>query len=319
MHGPVAVEGAEPGDLLQVEVLRLDLDSFGWTAVIPGFGILSAAEPPLDAVNGPALVVVGAHAVKRGLPLVSAPADARHTHPPRPHCRPADVPPWYSRWIHVFGVRVPFSPHVRRCRGSTPTHTPHAAPQVGSMGVAPPAKRGRLGCMPPDEHGGNLDTRHLTEGAVALFPVHVPGAHFSLGDVHAAQGDGEVGGTGLEVGARVTVRLTLLKKGSTPLASSLTEWALVTPAVALPRLGAGLLQAPRDGARLVTTGFAPDLLTASRKAITAMMAVLKAHRPELTTEEAYMICSMAADLRISQAVDLPHYSVAAHLPLAVLH
>lgn len=167
--------------------------------------------------------------------------------------------------------------------------------------------------MPPDVHGGNLDTRHLTEGSTALFPIHVAGARFSLGDVHAAQGDGEVCGTGIEVGARVTVRLTLLKAGASPDArvrlgliraasypplshscfvgafpsQGVKEWQLRIPGGPFfPRFG-NVIQAPRDGARIVTTGFAPDLLTASRKAVLHMIEVIKQHKPELTTEQAY--------------------------------
>ena len=95
------------------------------------------------------------------------------------------------------------------------------------------------------------------------------------------------------------------------------EKPLVTSGI---RLGTPALSTHpgRDGARLVTTGFAPDLLTASRKAVRHMMALLRARRPLLTEAEAYMVCSLAADLRVSQAVDMPHFSVAAHLPAGVL-
>ena len=260
VHGPVYVAGAEAGDVLRVEVLRIAPAPFAWTAVFPGFGLLADAGEL--SVTGPALVK-------------------------------ATLPSWpFVRWLRFAGVWVPLSPHV------------------GSMGVAPPESRGPLSTIPPDVHGGNLDTRHVTAGSVALFPVHTPGALFYLGDVHAGQGDGEVCGTALEVAAKVTVRLSVLKRG-TPDAAAVTEWQLRTPAW-LP------LHPGRDGARVVTTGFAPDLLTASRKAIRHMMDVLRAKRPGMTTEEAYMVCSLAADLRVSQAVDMPHYSVAAHLPAGVL-
>jgi acetamidase/formamidase len=260
VHGPVFVAGAEVGDVLRVEVLRIAPAPFAWTAVFPGFGLLADAGEL--SVTGPALVK-------------------------------ATLPSWpFLRWLRFAGVWVPLSPHV------------------GSMGVAPPVSRGALSTIPPDVHGGNLDTRHVTAGSVALFPVHTPGALFYLGDVHAGQGDGEVCGTALEVAAKVTVRLHVLKR-STPDAAAVTEWQLRTPAW-LP------LHPGRDGARFITTGFAPDLLTASRKAIRHMMDVLRAKRPEMTTEEAYMVCSISADLRVSQAVDMPHFSVAAHLPAGVL-
>ena len=203
----------------------------------------------------------------------------------------------------MLSVKVPFSPHV------------------GSMGVSPPPGRGPLSTVPPDVHGGNLDTRHLGEGAAALFPVHAPGGLFSLGDVHAAQGDGEVGGTGVEVDANVTVRLTLIKAGSAQAGrEAVAEWQIRTRSAAAWRSALRALWAPArdEGARLVTTGFAPDLLTASRKALAHMVALIRARRPALSADQALMVASMAADLRISQAVDMPHYSVAAHLPAAVL-
>jgi len=145
--------------------------------------------------------------------------------------------------------------------------------------------------------------------------LRVPGALFSLGDVHAAQGDGEVGGTGIEVGAVVTVRLTVLKRDTSALARGVTEWQLLAPSRLSP---ARLLSPSRDGARHITTGFSPDLRTAARKAVFHMTNVLMAQRPGLSRESAYMICSLACDLRISQLVDVPHYSVAAHLPMGVL-
>jgi acetamidase/formamidase len=207
------------------------------------------------------------------------------------------VPRFFGRWLQVAGCWIPLDFHV------------------GSMGVAPPSDRGPLSTVPPDVHGGNLDTRSLTVGATVYFPVHAQGALLSMGDVHAAQGEGEVGGTGIEIGAAVTVRVIVVKRESGGLASALTEWMMVTPPSWSP---ARLLVPSRDGARFVTTGFATDLTSAARKAVFYMTDVLMARDSSLTREEALMVVSLAADLRISQAVDMPHYSVAAHLPMGVV-
>lgn len=204
--------------------------------------------------------------------------------------------PRRAAWLSFAGLRIPVSRHV------------------GSMGVAPPLARGALSTIPPDVHGGNLDTVSVGAGATVLFPVHVPGALFSLGDLHAAQGEGEVCGTAVEVAGNVTVRLTVLKRAESADARSVTEWQIRTPG----RLRAGLLRPGRDGRRFVTTGFAPELKLAAQKAVWHMTDVLRAHRPGLSREQALMVVSLAGDLRISQAVDMPHYSVAAHLPAGVL-
>ena len=265
MHGPIFVEGAEPGDVLSVEVLSVvPTSTFGWVGVFPGFGLM--AEAGKMAINGPALLKVR-------------------------------VPRFFGRYLHVAGCWIPLDFHV------------------GSMGVAPPASRGPLSTVPPDVHGGNLDTRSLTVGSTVYFPVHAPGALLSMGDVHAAQGEGEVGGTGIEIGAAVTVRVVVVKRGSGGMAAALTEWAMVTPPSWSP---ARLLVPSRDGARFVTTGFSTDLLGAARKAIWYMTDVLMARDARMSREEALMVASLAADLRISQAVDVPHFSVAAHLPMAVV-
>lgn len=136
VHGPIAVEGAEPGDSLEIELLDFQPADWGWTASIPGFGLLAEDFP--DA----ALRI-----------------SKRATH----H---AEFPP---------GVRIPL------------------APFCGELGVAPPAE-GAHSTIPPDVFGGNMDTRHLTAGTRLFLPVFTPGGRLSLGDGHAAQGDGPARG-----------------------------------------------------------------------------------------------------------------------------
>ncbi|HEY6608312.1 MAG TPA: acetamidase/formamidase family protein, partial [Candidatus Limnocylindria bacterium] len=142
--GPVAVEGAEPGDTLQVDLLEFEPADWGWTASIPGFGLLADDFPD-------------AH-----LKITQLPADG-----------PVEFWP---------GIRLPI------------------APFCGELGVAP--ETGPLSTIPPDLHGGNMDTRHLVAGSTLFLPIFHAGARFSIGDGHATQGDGEVSGTAIETPMR---------------------------------------------------------------------------------------------------------------------
>ena len=141
--GPVYVDGAEPGDVLAVTLLSFAPSGWGWTANIPGFGLL-ADEFPTPALH-----------LWRYDPGSLAPA--------------------------LFGAhaKVPLKPFT------------------GTIGVAPAAS-GVHSIVPPRRVGGNLDVRDIAEGTVLHLPVEVPGALFSVGDTHAAQGDGEVCGTAIE-------------------------------------------------------------------------------------------------------------------------
>jgi len=154
VNGPIAVDGARPGDVLQIDLLEFEPADWGWTASIPGFGLLA------DDFPDPAYHVTA-------------------------------VPRVGERAEFLPGVRVP------------------VVPFCGELGVAP--ETGPRSTIPPDLHGGNMDTRHLTAGATLFLPVFHEGARFSIGDGHAAQGDGEVCGTAIETPMRALVRLTVRK------------------------------------------------------------------------------------------------------------
>jgi acetamidase/formamidase len=170
------------------------------------------------------------------------------------------------------------------------------APFCGQMGVAP-KEAGEHSTGPPRSAGGNLDVRQLIAGATLYLPVLCDGGLFSAGDCHAAQGDGEVSLTGIEMAATVTLRLHLIKNAG-------WEW----PSYRTPSAG-------RESTKgwFATTGIGPDLYEGSRQAIRAMVAHLAAERG-LTREEAYVLCSVAVDLRISEIVDAPNWVVSALLP-----
>jgi acetamidase/formamidase len=245
VNGPVEVAGAEPGDTLEIEILELAPGGWGWTASIPGFGLLADdfAEP---------------------LYKVTA------------------VPGSTERAEFWPGINVPL------------------APFCGEMGVAPVS--GPRSTIPPDLHGGNMDTRHLVAGSSLFLPVFVPGARFSIGDGHATQGDGEVCGTAIETPMRALVRLTVRK-----------DVHVTGPEfLAAPDPHAAL----RSGRRYATDGVAPDLMTAARDAVRRMIDWL-GREHGLEPVKAYLLCSVAVDLRISEIVDVPNFVVTAHCPLGL--
>ena len=244
VNGPIAVEGAEPGDTLEIELLDFQPADWGWTASIPGFGLLA------EDFTDPALRITK--------------LAAHH----------ADFLP---------GIRIPL------------------APFCGEVGVAPPSP-GAHSTIPPDVFGGNMDTRHLTAGTKLYLPVFAPGGRLSMGDGHAAQGDGEVCGTAIETPMRVQVRLTVRKD----LHVSAPEFLTPGP------LAAGT----NIGPYYATDGVGPDLMTAARDAARRMIEYL-GREHGLTPIDAYLLCSVACDLKISEIVDAPNWIVTAYCPLSI--
>lgn len=247
VNGPVYVEGALPGDTLEIEFIDLQPSAWGWTAVIPGFGLLA------DEFPEPALKIWRLEGGAQGL---------------------AEFAP---------GIRIPL------------------APFCGEIGLAPAAD-GALSTIPPYRHGGNMDTRHLVKGTRLFLPVEVPGALFSIGDGHAAQGDGEVCGTAIETPMRATVRLTVRKD------VQVQEPQFLTPGP--------LAQRTNTAGYYATDGIGPDLMEAARNAIRHMIEYLQ-RSYGLARPEAYMLCSVAVDLKICEIVDVPHWVVSAFLPLSI--
>jgi acetamidase/formamidase len=175
-------------------------------------------------------------------------------------------------------------------------------PFSGNLGVAP-AEPGPHSVIPPRRWGGNLDIKHLGAGATLLLPIGVEGALFSLGDTHAAQGDGEVCGTAVETAMDVLVRLSIRR-----------DITVRAPQFTLPPAAAAS-QSP--GGFHVCTGVGPDLLEAARDAIRAMIEHL-GERHDFERTEAYALASVAVDLRIHEVVDAPNWVVGAFLPDAIL-
>ncbi len=166
------------------------------------------------------------------------------------------------------------------------------APFPGVMGVAPDTDE-MLSTVPPRANGGNMDDPDMTVGTTIYFPVFVEGALFSVGDTHAAQGAGEVGGSAVEAPMRIVYRIEVMK-------------------------GARAIEEPQyeTDAVYATTGFATTLDEAAKKATRYMLDYLEETRG-MTRSDAYMLCSLVCDLKIAETVDTPHMLVTMHLPKAI--
>ncbi len=244
LTGPIFVDGAEPGDVLQIEVLEVAHKGWGWSSVIAGLGFLKErfSKPYLFhwQLDG---------AVSRSL----APAFV----PLRPFC--------------------------------------------GVMGVAP-AEDGEFRTRPPGIFGGNMDVRDLCAGATLYLPVLNRGALFSAGDAHAAQGNGEVCINGIECPADVTLRFRLHKQRPLP---------------------GPLLESPAPRERVVDAGAwivvesATDAIAAARAATSRLIDLLVT-RWGFSDVHAYLLCSVAMNLSLSQVVNEPMFTVSAALPKHVL-
>lgn len=285
LTGPVWVEGAEPGDTLVVELLSFEPDDWGVTCIVPGFGYLA------DVFSEPFVVnweLRDGHARSAELPGVAIPED---TFP-----GVIGVAPSHELMARIRGRED----ELRSRGGAVADDAPHAA--------IPAVAAGGLRTIPPREIGGNLDVRQLVAGSRVRFPVHVPGALFSIGDLHYAQGDGEVCGVGLEIAGAVALRFEV-EKGS--------RWPLRFPSFETParpgRRSFGTLGLPiTENGRNESL----DLTLATRNAVLEMIAWLEAVRG-LTPEQAYVLVSVACDLRLAEIVDIPNPAVSCLLPLDI--
>jgi formamidase len=295
LSGPIAVRGAEPGDVLKVQILAVDTDGFGSTAVFPGFGLLG------DLFEEPYLVTWGLHdgsATSGRLDGICVPAD--------PFVGVIGVAPSHERMerfraresalFEAGGVALP-----PKASGAVPAVEPYASTALRTI--------------PPRETGGNLDVPQARTGATLFLPVDVPGALLSLGDVHFAQGDGEVCGTAIEVHGRVILRVDVLPAAKLRFRPKSPAFESVEPAWKGSRrhfVTTGLPIRP-DGSNADM-----DTTLAARNAVLAMIDWLGGERG-LSREQAYVLCSVAVDLRISEIVDVPNPVVSALCPLDIFH
>jgi acetamidase/formamidase len=214
-------------------VLEVGIGDFGWTVILPAFGLLPEFNKPF--------------LYKWDLKDKKSAAFEK-------------------------GIRVPLRPFC------------------GVLGVAPKG-RGLTEVGPPGRHGGNMDIRHLGAGSQVKIPVLAEGALFSAGDVHAAMGDGEVCGSAIECAGSTTLRFRIEKRAGLDYPQFFTKGE----------------KPPKNG-YYVATGIGPDLMEASRESVRSMVHYLT-KTYGLTPEKAYVLCSVAADVRVHEVVDVPNWVV----------
>ena len=314
MTGPVHIEGAERGDVLAITLVDIVPDEYGYTVIAPGFGFLR------DIFTEPYVVnwrLSRTHAESDGMPGVKVP---------------------YEAFLGSVGV-LPGEEEVTswKAREAALGAAGGVALPPQPVGALPSAVCGPDGsnpddCLrtiPPRENGGNMDVQQMQIGTTLLLPCFIDGCGLFIGDVHYAQGDGEVSGTAIEMGAVVTVT-TEIRKGEAanvpaPQVEGGAQIKAIEPSefyqtVGLPLKAAGEIPPSHtylDGEKIgPLENLSEDLSLAARHALLQMIEYLKRERG-LTPEQAYVLSSVAVDLRVGQVVDVPNYVVTAVLNMDV--
>lgn len=239
LTGPIYVNGAEPGDVLQVRLEDISPRlPMGFNAIRPGWGALPEQFT---------------EARLRFIPL--------------------DLDKGVAQFPNGSGISIPLEPFF------------------GILGVA--TDETNRSSVPPGVYGGNIDNRELGVGSSIFLPIFVPGALFSIGDGHAAQGDGEINVTAIETSMNGTIQINLRKD---------------------LQLSAPLAETPTD---IITLGFGETLDQAFEFALQQMITFLE-HFAGLSAEDAYVLCSLAVNFHITQVVNRPHKGVHGMLPKSIL-
>lgn len=314
MTGPVFIEGAKRGDVLSVTLVDIEPDQYGYTIIVPGFGFLRDLYPEPYIVNWK---LDRLRAVSDQMPGVAVPFQgfmgSVGVLPGE-----AETAAWLARekaLADVGGIALQPEP-----TGALP------ADVCGPQGSA---KSECLRTIPPRENGGNLDVKQMQVGTHLLLPCFVDGCGLFVGDVHYAQGDGEVAGTAIEMGARVTVVTEILEgeganitqphfEGGAQLKETMPSRFYATTGFPIKEKG----KVPPfltylDSEKIADLeNLSEDLTLAARDALIQMIDYL-VREQGLTREQAYVLCSVAVDLRVGQVVDLPNYVVSAILNMDV--
>jgi len=297
LTGPVYVKGAEPGDVLEVTVVEVAPEEFGFTVQVPGFGFLR------DEFTDPYLVRW-------------------------------NISDGFATSDELPGVRIPGAPFMGVI-GLAPSHDlleqinrrEAALVERGGVVLLPdpedaiPAGGGigsnAMRTIAPHENGGNVDIKQLTQGTVIRFPVYTSGGLFSVGDAHFAQGDGEACGTAIEMSATCYCSFNILKglasrRNINDIQFSREDY-FAAPEIAVPRRFFATTGqcVSREG-----VAHSEDATLAAKNALLNMIDHLIVERG-FTKEQAYAICSVAVDLKISELVDVPNFIVSAFLPLDI--
>ncbi|MGQ4808839.1 Acetamidase [Candidatus Entotheonellaceae bacterium PAL068K] len=314
MTGPVFIEGATRGDVLAVTLVDIEPDDYGYTVIVPGFGFLR------DKFTQPFIAnwrLTRLEATSEQIPGVAVP---------------------FNGFMGSVGV-LPGEPEVEmilkreaqlaQAGGIVLTPQPTGALPADICGPQGTFKEACLRTIPPRENGGNMDVKQMQVGTTLLLPCFIDGCGLFVGDVHYAQGDGEVSGTAIEMGAKVTV-MTDVRQGlgafvKMPHFEGGAQLKKLAPTAFYATTGLPLKQAgqvPVYVTYLDSTKIEPlanlseDLMLAARNALLEIIDYMVKEKG-LTPEQAYIVSSVAVDLRIGQLVDVPNYIVSAILPLDI--
>jgi formamidase len=314
MTGPVHIEGARRGDVLAVTLIDIEPDQYGYTVAVPGFGFLR------DIFTDPVLVnwrLSRTHAVSDQMPGVRIPMAAFMG---SVGVLPGEeeVQAWLERerqLAEAGGIAL----------GPEPT----GAVPAEICGPGGSHADQCLRTIPPRENGGNMDIQQMQIGTTTLFPCFVDGCGLFVGDVHYAQGDGEVSGTAIEMGATVTVRTEILEglgdEITSPHFRGGQQLKTIAPTKFYATVGFPLKESGEippthtylDGQRIADLeNLSEDLTLAARHALIEMIDYIQREHG-LSAEQAYILSSVAVDLVIGQVVDVPNYTVSAILDLGV--
>ena len=314
MTGPIYIEGAKRGDVLAIKLVNITPNEYGYTTIIPGFGFLPdlytepfVANWKLNRVEAVSAEVPGVRIPMNGfMGSVGVMPGAE------------EVETWLARETQLAaagGVALPPEP-------------PSARP-AEICGPKGSHKDKCLRTIPPRENGGNMDVKQMVEGTTLLLPCFIDGCGLFIGDVHFAQGDGEVAGTAIEMGAVVTVE-TSIRKGMAsvvkqPMFEGGSQIKKLEPdtfhaVVGYPLKAAGEVP-PQwtylDSAKIKPlTNLSNDVTLAARNSLINMIDWLKTTKG-LTKEQAFVVTSVACDLRISNVVDVPNYAVTTICPMNI--
>jgi formamidase len=314
MTGPVYIEGARRGDVLAVRLVDIKPDEYGYTVIIPGFGFLRDKFPDPFVANWS---LTRLEAKSDQIPGVTIPMNA---------------------FMGSVGI-LPGDPEVDAilareamlagAGGFVLTPQPTGALPADICGPEGSDKDRCLRTIPPRENGGNMDVKQMQVGTTLLLPCFIDGCGLFVGDVHYAQGDGEVSGTAIEMGATVTV-VTEVRKGlgafvKVPHYEGGDQLKALAPSEFYATTGFPLKSAGEvpafltylDGEKIgPLENLSENLALAARNALLSIIDYM-VRTKGLTREQAYIVSSVAVDLRIGQLVDVPNYIVSAILPLTI--
>lgn len=313
LTGPIHIEGAQAGDVLAVTLLDIDPGPWGWT-LISGIGFVS------DRIPGPLNVLWKLDrrsATTEGIPGVRIP---NRSFPGVITVLPG--PAEHAAMLAREEALAEAGGAVMR------PHALHATPSA-VCGPEGTKKDECLRTIPPREHGGNMDIRYMGVGATIYLPCQIAGCGLAVGDLHFAQGDGEVSGTAIEMDADVLLTTEVIKggpalargphyEGPATLLDIPSRRFYATTGLPLKEAG----DVPPDMAYLESakvaglTNLSKDLSLAAGNALLEMIDYIAAEYG-LTREQAYLVASVAVDMRIGQLVDAPNVGVTAILPLDI--